>query len=147
MSEQPVFNPLDPGTPRCPAGRDLMNDRLPINTDILLVDTSPRLDFGRRDLTCEGFIRQFLKFHVTPQLPCNPPDTLTDSPFAKNTRHKVFQMFRQHLPRCAFAETVFANTDTLVDAPLFTHANKASFHHLFRPYLVAMLTLRNAEAP
>lgn len=72
MSERAVFDPLDTGTPRRPAGRNLMDTRTPFDTDISVVDTEPVMDFGRRDLNCEEFIRHLFKIYVTRQIQCLP---------------------------------------------------------------------------
>lgn len=45
---------------------------------ITVVYTEPGMEFGNRDLTCEEFIHQSLKYDCMYQLQCLPPDTLEE---------------------------------------------------------------------
>lgn len=82
MRKLRIFNPLDPGTPRCPASRNLVNYRPPIDTGIEVFDMSPGVDLADRNLTCEEFIRKFLKLHVTHQRQCLPSEALSEQFFS-----------------------------------------------------------------
>lgn len=73
-SERPVFNLLAVSEPRRPEGRTPQGPRSVMDVRIPVVDTDPGMDFDLRDLTCEEFLRHFVKYFVPRQIKCLPPE-------------------------------------------------------------------------
>lgn len=66
---------------------------VPVDTIIPVASTEGGFNFSRR-MNCKEFMRQLIRFFVTRQIQCLPPDYLDSSPHKDGARQKDFQVFR-----------------------------------------------------
>lgn len=146
MDHRVIFDPLAVLELGRSEGRPPQDARPLIDGSIPVANTEPGMEFGRRYMTCEYFLRHFIKYYVARQIQNLPPNTLTPNCFADGRHRRAFQVFMQHLPRCVFHDPACMNDDTLLDTPFFSNDNEVFFHRHSRPYLGTMLRRPDVDA-